>query len=375
MIHICYAVSDRKGTYTKYVGASLCSLFEHTKEWVTVHFLHDHTLSVDNRRFLMQLVRSYGQQLLFHDVEKPYLARWQEAADRIKVWEEHPQGDWYPLFLGEVLTDVERVIYLEPDTIVNLDIANLWQEDVGASGLGAVEDPFKGKKYFDIGVLLLDLKIFGKQEKLLERGLDFLQEKESIDNPVSDIFNHFFGQDVFLLPNKYNSFVKFEMSEKRETVGEAIYHYAGQVYAIDAVNNYNRIFLENLAKTPWCNADFLSSLVRQIYQYNRSLMMGYANLIAGKKRIVIGADGERERLKKVLILREGEEFLTLKNFNKRGLRLEPDEILLFFIKTEEFANVKKHLESCGCKEGINFINGNVFLYRDVTQDAKILRES
>ena len=67
MIHICYAVSDKKGTYTKLVGTSMHSVFANTKEWVTVHIFHDHSLSEDNRRHLMELVRRYGQQLLFHD--------------------------------------------------------------------------------------------------------------------------------------------------------------------------------------------------------------------------------------------------------------------------------------------------------------------
>ena len=60
MIHIAYAVSDKKGTYTKLVGTSMHSVFAHTQEWVTVHLLHDQSLSEDNRRYLMQLVRRFG---------------------------------------------------------------------------------------------------------------------------------------------------------------------------------------------------------------------------------------------------------------------------------------------------------------------------
>ena len=123
------------------------------------------------------------------------------------------------------------------------------------------------------------------------------------------------------------------------------------------------------------NSLFLGNMARQIHQSNRSLMLGCANLIAGKTRIVIGDESEKEKLKNMLMLKENEKFYTLKDFNKLGLQLEPGEIIIFFIKQEDFINVKKRLEDCGGAEGVHFINGNVFIYRDSSQDAKILRES
>ncbi len=395
MINVCYAVSDKKGTYTKYAGTSLCSLFENTKEWVTVHFLHDHTLSTDNRRYLMQLVRGYGQQIVFYDVEKANISRWQKLAETTKWLEEvgfmpPVQAAWYRLILGEFLTNLKRVIYLDADTIVNLDISELWHEKVGENGLAAVVDKLvkedmsskvleekivDEERYFNAGVLLIDFQKLERQANLLECGLEFIREHEINQHPVQEIMNKYWGHDCCQLPGKYNLLVRYEMMHHNEMVGEGIYHYTGQAYAIDAVNNYNRLFFEFFTKTPWCNADFIGNLARHLHQSNRSLMMGFANLIAGKKRIVIGNEDDKEKLSKMLMLKEKEEYYTIKDFNKRGLQLEPDEILLFFIKPEEFALVKEHLEACGGTEGIHFINGNIFLYRDGGQDARILRES
>ena len=395
MINVCYAVSDKKGTYTKFVGASMCSLFENTKEWLTVHFLHDHTLSTDNRRYLMQLVRSYGQQILFYDVEKMYRSRWQDLEEKNKWMEEKIKTDltqaaWYRLVLGEVLQEIERCIYLDADTVVNLDIAELWSEETGENGLAAVRDMVnqeghysclvgKGlvpeERYFNTGVLLIDLPKYRQADNLLERGADFLKEHELVDYPDQDILNYFLGGHCALLPEKYNTLVVHEMILGHDKIGSCIYHYAGQKYAIDAENNFFRLFLEYLAKTPWCNADFLGSMVRKVGQQARSVMMAYANCIAGKKRVAIGAEDSKKNIIELLKLKEGETFYTLKEFNRHGTRLESNEILLLFLKQEEFANAKKHLESCGCREGVHFLNGNVFLYRDASQDARILRES
>lgn len=49
MIHVCYALYDKNGKYSKLTGTSICSLFENTKAWVTIHLLHDHTLTEENR--------------------------------------------------------------------------------------------------------------------------------------------------------------------------------------------------------------------------------------------------------------------------------------------------------------------------------------
>ena len=230
-------------------------------------------------------------------------------------------------------------------------------------------------RYFNTGVLLIDLPKYRQADNLLERGVDFLKEYELVDYPDQDILNYFFGDKCALLPDKYNTLVVHEMILGYDKIGSCIYHYAGQKYAIEAENNFFRLFLEYLAKTPWCNADFLGNMARKVGQQTRSAMMAYANCVAGKKRVVIGTEGTKENITELLNLKEGERFYTLREFNRHGKRLEPNEILLLFLKQEEFVSAKKHLESCGCKEGIHFLNGNVFLYRDASQDARILRES
>ncbi|MBR1695553.1 MAG: hypothetical protein IJ709_09175 [Selenomonas sp.] len=221
----------------------------------------------------------------------------------------------------------------------------------------------------------MDMEKFRQEEQLMERGAKFLKKHELVDYPDQDILNYFLGKNCHLLPEKYNTLVSWEMGNKRENVGACIYHYAGQRYAIDAVNNYHRLFLTYFTKTPWCNADFLGNLARNIHQVNRSLMMSYANFIAGMHRIIIGEDSERENLVKMMMIKEKEKFYTLKEFNKKGLRLEPNEVIIFFIKQEDYEKVKKNLEAGGVMEGVHFLNGNLFLYRDGSQDAKILRES
>ena len=395
MIHICYALSDKKGNYTKLVGTSMRSVFEHTEEWITVHILHDYTLSEDNRCNLMKVARGYGQQILFYNMEKIFPGRLSKLAEYNK-WMDgkiKPGGSlaiWYRLLMGETIKDVEKIIYLDADTVVNLDIKELWQEETGENGLAAVADiviqtyhySFLVKKglcsenrYFNSGVLLFDMKRFGVQENLMERGAEFLKKHELIDYPDQDVLNYFFGEKVRLLSERYNALVSWELSNKHNEVENKIYHYANKQYSFDFTNNYHKLFLDTFAGTPWCNGDFLCNLSRLLRKEIGGKHLIYSNLVAGRKRIVVGEENDRDKYTKMLMLREEEFYLTMDELNKKGFRLEPDEILIVFLSYEDYMKLKKHLESCGCVDGVHFLNGHMITSPDASQDAKTLLEA
>ena len=395
MIHICYALSDKKGNYTKMVGTSMRSVFEHTKEWVTVHLLHDHTLSDDNKHKLMQLVRSCGQQIAFYDMEKKFPGRL-KALEEYNKWMEGriksgiSLATWYRLLMGETIQNVDRIIYLDADIIVNLDIKELWQEEVGENGLAAVPDTViqaghnsflvqkklcDEERYFNAGVLLIDMKLFGVQERLMERGAEVLKKHELIDYLDQDILNYFFGEKARILPEKYNTLVSWELAHGHNELDSKIYHYANKQYAFDYSNNYHRLFLDTFTGTPWCNSDFLCNLARSMRNIAGSKYLIYSNLVAGRTRVVVGKEAERDKYVKMLMLKENETYLTAEELNKKGFRLEPNEILVIFLPFEEYMKVKKHLEACGCMEGAHFLNGSLLTSPEVAQDAQAFLEA
>lgn len=70
MIHVCYGLYDKDGRYSKFAGTSVCSMFENTKSEVTVHILHDNTLTADNRDKFLILAKRYNQTINFYNVEE-----------------------------------------------------------------------------------------------------------------------------------------------------------------------------------------------------------------------------------------------------------------------------------------------------------------
>ena len=72
MIHVCYGLHDRDGHYSKFTGTSMLSIFENTsapKHSITVHILHDSTLSQSNHDKFVEIAERYEQNVEFFNVE------------------------------------------------------------------------------------------------------------------------------------------------------------------------------------------------------------------------------------------------------------------------------------------------------------------
>lgn len=204
MIHIAYALSDRQGTYSKFAGASIASILDHTQEKIAFHLLHDGTLSEENRQLFAELVAGTPSEIFFYDIPArlgSLLAAGREILPEGMDSARYTGANMYRLLLPQALPgELARVIFLDADTIVNLDIDELWQQDTGEAGIAAVPDydvlEHFGQSHrirpngsflfregltdvhgiFNAGVLLLDLEILRSRENLLLAGLKFLRD-------------------------------------------------------------------------------------------------------------------------------------------------------------------------------------------------------
>lgn len=89
--------------------------------------------------------------------------------------------------------DCRRVIYLDSDVIVLRDIRELWNADLNSHPLGAVDDtfttpeqfaarwnlPLKDHRYFNSGILLIDLDRVRKEETF-RKAMQFVADHDSI---------------------------------------------------------------------------------------------------------------------------------------------------------------------------------------------------
>lgn len=183
---------------------------------VEVHIL-DEDISEDNRR---------RAQFVLSEVHPRATVCWRKAdlRDFSSVNVRHYSKSSMARLLVSHLFDqtVERVLYLDSDLIVNDDLSQLWDLDLGEQAIWAVQDgddedfeTFVRKKfpkiqatsnarYFNAGVLLINLSEW-RSRKVSERALDFVRENHDLLSfPDQDTLNAIAGGDWGRLEARWN---------------------------------------------------------------------------------------------------------------------------------------------------------------------------
>ena len=257
---IAIAFRDTDGTYARHVGAMLTSLLHTTRRPLRVHALHDDSLTAANRAKLELLFAAHAQraqpgeqaELHFHPLD---------PASCLPGVDEHSPilrpltfATLYRLFLPTLpgLESCQRLIYLDTDLIVDTDMGELWEMDMGQALLGAVPDPclcgaltrpvaspkdewarnvarhslrlgIPMTRYFNAGVLLLDLEGIRREGLFAEAAALVLAEPQLL-HPDQDALNKiFYGRSLFV-PQKFNYLLH---SVQVDGIEEGVWHYSG----------------------------------------------------------------------------------------------------------------------------------------------------
>ena len=286
MIHVCFALYDKTGTYSRFTGTAMLSLFENCSipsPSITVHLLHDNTLTDDNREKFIQIANRYGQILKFYDVEKL-------CTDRIAEIEEYfPQARdshysiamFYRFFIPYLLfpQGVEKAIYLDSDIIVNLDISEFWRVELRNHPLGVVpeidngtpvrevvllirDDIIPEEVYFNDGIMLMNLRVLQNEEYKIMAGMKYISKYPNAVCLDQDVLNYCFAASSLRLPMKFNYYVKFARLNGKFNLEDKILHYADgrNSLSMDSNDPYNRLFMDYLIKTPWLDVDTACAL-------------------------------------------------------------------------------------------------------------------
>lgn len=240
MIHVAYAINE---PYIGYCLVSMLSLLENNKGTsVQFHILTD-TLSPLGKRKIMKFVESRGAKVSFHEVADSKVSHL-----ALNGWGKHA---WFRLFLPELLDkDIDRVLYLDTDTIICGDLSDLFEIELKGYSLagcmdimGFYDGIYKRMEYprefgyICSGVLLMNLDYF-RQYNVGNKIIEFsMQYPERINFPDQDAINCVCHPSMKLLPLKYDMlapfftderFIKAHQDEVKEMLTDPrIIHYAG----------------------------------------------------------------------------------------------------------------------------------------------------
>ena len=215
-IHVAYCLDDG---YAEPTCVSMASMLANTKSNVHFHVIYSR-LSDNNKAKLSILSERFSHgNFTFH--EFVYDNKGFETGSTYLTAE-----TYYRFYLPVILPDLERIIYIDGDTVVNGDISKLWNTDLGKHTVGVMVDSMseemkernkvigfnKDDLYFNAGIMLIDLKKFAKYDfiKQISTIIPELYEKlkkvSGLWAADQELLNYRFNADksALFLPIIYN---------------------------------------------------------------------------------------------------------------------------------------------------------------------------
>ncbi len=349
-----------------------------------VHILHDNTLTQDNRDKFVYIAGRYGQAVRFYNVE-------QLCANEISYFKEmnlaYTVGSIFRFMILNLFPkEIEKIIYLDSDVIINLDIKTLWEIDIGDKPLAAVPeianesiDPqlffpicregfVKGENYFNSGVMVMNLERLRREEETLKKGFTFQSQHPRYIHFDQDVLNYCFSNDYVKLPRKFNRLVGSKRINGSLHAEDRICHYAGGTLQLNMDEAPNRLWVKCFAKTPWFNSDIIGRLyegIRQIFIERQNFATQVSAVMSGKERAFFIPPENLDTAKKIFAISDSEEIIaavtqeSLQNLIDSMKKSRGKKI--FFIFVGDFQAVGFELTKAGFVEGKDFLNALAFL--------------
>lgn len=207
-INILYQSSD---TYVIPAAVSICSLLENNKMLDEIHlYFIEVGLTDEDKKGLTELVKRYHRTLTFISGEE---ADRLLAEKGIEKWS-GSYATFYKLFTCCNFTDIDRILYIDADTVVQGSLEELCDYDMGnypcamaGSGMTAAVKNYLGiQDYFNAGVIYFNLDYWrknGVQEKILKM-VNAPDNKKSTMIGDETFINLVFHGQIKKLPLKYN---------------------------------------------------------------------------------------------------------------------------------------------------------------------------
>ena len=220
-IPIFYACDDN---FVKFTMVSMQSLIMNaSKKYDYSLYILNTGISAEMQRKARSLTRS-GFRIIFTDV-----------SDRLKAITSHlPVRDYYSkttyfrLFIADMFPEYDKAIYIDSDTVVQGDISEMYNTELGDNWLGACHEQAMVQtdrygtyvekvvgvsryNYFNAGVLLINCKKW-RQSKVLKRFADKLAEYDFVVTQDEDYLNLICKDHVRWLDQRWNTemYCKFD---------------------------------------------------------------------------------------------------------------------------------------------------------------------
>ena len=235
MLFICYSIND---FFAREAGISLIGFFENNPDYEPEEvFFLDYGIHPRNKERLNGIAVDYGRRITYLNA-KAVTDPVRREFPNLRGW----RGSMAPnakAFVDQIFPDyVERLLFIDADTVVAGSVAELSTLDMDEAVLGAIplnwvsEDIRKGvielysgnRIYFNSGVLLYDLNHW-RRENCHQMIIDTLHKKKRLKWPDQTLLNNAIPERLIKsLPAKFN-YVTHYFHPRQERAWMRIGHY------------------------------------------------------------------------------------------------------------------------------------------------------
>lgn len=199
--------------YAPFLTTCMFSILENTQSFIEFHILDNGITSQNKLKLEKSLSIFEYKQIYYHDMKLFDLSKFPNLRH-------YTLTAYCRFYIPQVYQSNKKIIYLDIDTIILGDIRELYSQDLGKYALGAVLEDFAnnyiclkekiypeyagGDKYFNSGVLLIDLEKFnsmGYFQKIIDITVEYNDKLLCADQ---DTLNIVFQNDFKVLDYKYN---------------------------------------------------------------------------------------------------------------------------------------------------------------------------
>ena len=391
-IHIVYVSNDESGQYGKYEAASVYSALCNTAYKIHLHVLTDRTLADSAKKEIDRIAAEFGALVSYYDVnlnEKFY------GLPSIEIFS---IGTLYRLYIDQFI-NASKVIYLDGDTLVNMDISNLWNMDMDGNVIMACQDEgfargwaeyaffddgvYSKESYFNAGVFVLDLCKYRKEYKSLEEeAIGFFQKYPTCKYLDQDVLNYLFRDKVKFLPRNYNAYIAGERTDGIDEVKEYIYHSASELGRIkyNKRDCFDDLFWHYFGRTKWGTGVELEKFYQDKLLKKQELLEWTLNAyhkISKGSLVFWGTSGALHDIIKSKFSVDNSRDIYVDNNvlmwgnSKDGMRIcaphqlkEMDFPFSIIVLSKNYKPICKQLLALDFRENVDFYDGSKFLKED-----------
>ena len=229
-MNVCYATNKK---YYRLMFTSILSFTKHHLESRVHYFVfHDGITAKKQKKITSKLPGNH--RVKFLKVENKN-TRYNLSKRRL----ENPAN--YFRFLTPKLISVDKLLFLDPDTLIRKNLNELYKLEFRNECLLFARQIEKKVRSFNAGVMLLNLKLI-RRRKIFDKPLKYLENSDLITKSSQELLYSAIKDNYCLLGKKYNM---YEIKKAQLNYDASIVHFLG--------NQKPNILLNQLAKNNYYN--------------------------------------------------------------------------------------------------------------------------